>query len=228
MYKALFFDLDRTLWDYRANSEQTISDLLNKFAPELNSRFEEFLEVFYKVNDNLWVEYRDGKLKKDILSKKRFLDTFEKFAVNVETFVDEIASYYVTESPKKTKLFPNTISSLEYLKDRGYRLCLLTNGFVEVQRVKIRDSKLELFFEKMFTSEEVGYQKPDKRIFEFAVNDIGIDKSACIMIGDDLHNDIFGAQRFGMDTVFFNPNNVKHNSNSTFEIKDLSEMKQFL
>lgn len=227
-YKNLFFDLDRTLWDYRANSEKTIFDLLNKFAPELNSRFDEFLHTFYEINDNLWLEYRDGKLEKEVLSTKRFIDSFNKFNVDVKPFVEEIADYYVTESPKKTQLFPNTISSLKYLKEKGYRLFLLTNGFLEVQKVKIRESGIEPYFEQMITSEEAGYQKPDPRIFKFALNSVKASLNECLMIGDDIENDIQGAKNFGMDSVLFNPKSKKYNLKPTFEITDLDELTNIL
>jgi putative hydrolase of the HAD superfamily len=227
-YKVLFFDLDRTLWDYRSNSEQTLKDLVNKYTPELIEKFDEFLATFYDVNENLWLEYRDGRLSKEKLSTQRFIDSFKRLGVNAETFAGEFSIDYIKESPNKTKLFPKTIETLEYLKKAGYRMFLLTNGFVEVQKVKIRDSKLEPFFEKMITSEEAGYQKPHKKIFEFALKIVKAKKCDCLMIGDDLESDIVGAKNFGIDTVFFNPAGLIHNNTSTFEIKLLDELLKFL
>lgn len=224
-YKTIFFDLDRTLWDYRLNSEQTLNDLLNKYTPELNNQFEEFLQEFYKTNDALWLKYRDGLISKETLSIKRFIDIFKCFGIDVESKIRDIADFYITESPKKSKVFPHTIETLAYLRRGGYRLILLTNGFLEVQEVKIRESKLEPYFERMITSEEAGYQKPDKRIFEYAFKELLVEKSESIMIGDDLDNDIFGAQNFGIDTIYFNPENKKHESNPTYEITNLKELQ---
>ena len=227
-YKVLFFDLDRTLWDYRANSEQTLKNLVQKHTPELIEKFEEFLMVFYEVNESLWVEYREGRLSKERLSTQRFIDSFKRLGVDAELFAEEFSIDYIKESPNKTKLFPGTIETLEYLKNAGYQMYLLTNGFVEVQKVKIRDSKLEPFFERMITSEEAGYQKPDKKIFEFALNIAKSDKADCLMVGDDLESDIEGARNFGIDTVFFNPEGLIHSCNPTFEIKRLEELRAFL
>lgn len=201
-YKVLFFDLDRTLWDYRSNSEQTLYDLVTKHTPELIEKFDEFLAAFYEINEKLWLKYRDGKLSKKKLSTQRFIDSFKRLGVNAESFADEFSSDYIKESPNKTKLFPKAIETLKYLKNKGYRLYLLTNGFVEVQKVKITDSKLEPFFERMITSEEAGYQKPHEKIFEFALNIVKAKKSEYLMIGDDLESDIEGAKNFGIDTVF--------------------------
>jgi putative hydrolase of the HAD superfamily len=227
-YKVLFFDLDRTLWDYRSNSEQTLFDLVTKHTPDLIEKFNEFLVIFYEVNESLWLEYRNGRLSKEKLSTQRFIDSFNRLGVDVELFAEELSNDYIRESPNKTKLFPGTIESLEYLKSKGYRLFLLTNGFVEVQKVKIRESKLESFFERMITSEEAGYQKPHEKIFEFALKIVNAEKADCLMIGDDLESDIVGAQNFGIDTVFFNPAGLIHDTFPTFEIKKLDELEIFL
>lgn len=227
-YKVLFFDLDRTLWDYRANSEQTLNDLVTKHTPELVEKFDEFLATFYEVNESLWLEYRNCRLSKERLSTQRFIDSFKRLGVNAESFAEEFSDDYIRESPNKTKLFPKTIETLEYLKTKGYRLFLLTNGFVEVQKVKIRDSKLEPFFERMITSEEAGYQKPHEKIFKFALNIVEAEKADCLMIGDDLESDIEGAHNLGIDTVFFNPAGLIHDTTPTFEIKQLDELKMFL
>lgn len=227
-YKVLFFDLDRTLWDYRANSEQTLSDLLAKYTPGLVEKFDEFLATFYEINENLWLEYRNGRLSKEKLSIQRFIDTYKRLGVNAESFAYKFSVDYINESPNKTRLFPKTLETLGYLKSKGYRMFLLTNGFVEVQKVKIRDSKLEPFFERMITSEEAGYQKPHVKIFEFALRIVNAEKADCLMIGDDLESDIEGAQNFGMDTVFFNPAGLKHERKSTFEIRQLGELMRFL
>lgn len=227
-YKVLFFDLDRTLWDYRANSEQTLMDLVTKHTPELIDKFDEFLATFYDVNESLWLEYRNGRLSKEKLSTQRFIDSFKRLGVDAESFVEEFSYDYINESPNKTKLFPKTIETLEYLKKSGYNMYLLTNGFVEVQKVKIRDSNLEPYFKSMITSEEAGYQKPRKEIFEYALKIVKAEKADCLMIGDDLESDIEGAQNFGIDTAFFNPAGLIHDTISTFEIKKLDELRKIL
>lgn len=227
-YKVLFFDLDRTLWDYRANSELTLSDLFTKYTPELAEKFDHFLTTFYEVNESLWYEYRNGRLSKEKLSTQRFVDSFKRLGIDAKHFAEEFSKEYILESPNKTQLFPNTFETLEYLKNIGYKMVLLTNGFVEVQRVKIRDSNLEPYFDAMITSEEAGYQKPHKEIFKYALNFVKAEKTNCIMIGDDLESDIEGAQNFGIDTVFFNPSRLIHNATPTYEIKGLEELQTIL
>jgi len=227
-YKNLYFDLDRTLWDFQSNSEQVLFELINRLMPELKPRFKEFLKVYYKINEKLWVDYRNGDLAKEVLRTKRFADTFALLGIEAKQVAEKFSDGYIKESPYKTGLFPFAIETLEYLKSKGYRMFLLTNGFLEVQTIKIRESKLEQYFEKMITSEDAGYQKPHRKIFEFALKTVNAKKDESIMIGDDLENDVFGAKRFGMDTVFFNSERVKHKMQPTFEINMLNELKRFL
>lgn len=227
-YKNLYFDIDRTLWDTESNSRLTLSQLIERHIPELSLWFDEFLNIFRIENEKLWAKYRDGEITKEYLRNNRFNNAFVLMGIDASLVSSKINEDFINEAPYKTALFPYTLEVLEYLKDKGYRLYLLTNGFSEVQKIKIRESKLEPFFEKMITSEDTGYQKPHKKIFEYALKTVNAKKVESIMIGDDLNNDIFGAKRFGMDTIFFNPEKTKHNSQPNFEIHSLNELKLFL
>ncbi|HAM97968.1 MAG TPA: noncanonical pyrimidine nucleotidase, YjjG family [Marinilabiliales bacterium] len=224
-YRNLFFDLDRTLWDFKTNSEVTLNELIARHIPELSQRFQEFLDLFYRINDNLWNQYENGILKKEVLRTKRFEDTFAQMGIHANGLSQKMSDDYITESPLKTALFPHTHETLSYLNEKGYRLFLITNGFTEVQVVKIKHSSLEPYFEKMITSEEAGYQKPHRKIFEYALKNTHSRKKESIMIGDDLENDIFGARRFGIDTVFFNPEKIKYQQQTTFEIQSLADLR---
>ncbi|MGD9992383.1 MAG: YjjG family noncanonical pyrimidine nucleotidase [Salinivirgaceae bacterium] len=227
-YKNIYFDLDRTLWDFETNSEKTLYNLVERYAPQLLSHFNEFLTIYYQINEELWLQYRDGKLKKEVLRIKRFSDAFMQMGLTQVDFCEQLADDYISESPLKTALFPHAIDVLEYLKSKNYRLFLLTNGFKEVQVVKIKHSGLEPFFEKMITSEEAGYQKPHAKIFEYALKTVNAKKKESLMVGDDMENDIFGAQSFGIDAVYFNPKGLPHDENPVFEIQSLLELKQLL
>ena len=224
IYKNLYFDIDRTLWDLKSNSELTLSQLIERHTPQLTPRFKEFLTVFNVINEGLWLQYRDGEIKKEYLQSQRFGRALSKMGVDDSVIAKQFGDDFMREAPLKTGLFPHTLEVLEYLKNKGYRMFLITNGFTKVQEVKIRESKLEGYFDKMITSESVGCQKPNKKIFEYALKCVNAKKSESIMIGDDLENDIAGAKHFGMDTVLFNPEKTEHSSCPTFEISCLSEL----
>lgn len=228
LYRSLFFDLDNTLWDFHQNSEFTLSNLIDEYFPQLAKRKDEFYAIYYPVNDELWRQYREGLLTKEVLRWKRFYDTFHHFGIDNKEEITAFGEQYIKLSPYQTALFPQAIEVLAYLKQKGYNVYLLTNGFKEVQDIKIKTTGIDQYIDKMFTSDEAGYQKPHRKIFEYAVKCANARKTESLMIGDDLEIDIDGAKAFGIDQVFFNPGNLVHNNNPTFEIKALSELKLFL
>jgi putative hydrolase of the HAD superfamily len=227
-YKNIYFDLDRTLWDFQSNSDQTLKELLQRYLPEFTNRTSEFLAVYHRVNDMLWIKYRDGEITKEMLRNRRFEEALNEMGLSDTSFSKSMSDDYIAESPLKNGLFPYALEILDYLRNRGYRLYLITNGFSEMQEVKLKSSGLKPYFERMITSEEAGYQKPHRKIFEYALKSVNSRKEESIMIGDDLENDIIGAQRFGMDTIFFNPQKIEHQQITNYEIESLNDIRSIL
>ena len=228
-YKHIFFDLDRTLWDFDKNSEKTLEQLYKDFG--LQKTFGNFL--FFKDryeyhNKKLWIAYYQNRIQKDELLYRRFYLTLKEAGINDLEVSKEIAQEFIELSPLQTKIFPNTHSCLEYLKSRKYQLHIITNGFNEVQGRKLQNSKLDSYFTKVITSENAGANKPHAKIFEFAFNSTGALVSNSIMIGDDLNTDIKGAHNIGMDSIYFNPKKISHKESATYEIKDLKELINIL
>ena len=126
-----------------------------------------------------------------------------------------------------TALFADAMEVLKYLQDK-YALHLITNGFAEVQWLKIEHSGLKPFFEHIIISEEVGTQKPAKEIFEIAMERAKTNADECIMIGDNFNTDIVGARNAGMDQIFFNPKKNRKREPVTYEVNSLIELKDIL
>ncbi|HEX2394847.1 MAG TPA: HAD family hydrolase, partial [Bacteroidales bacterium] len=171
-YKHLFFDLDNTLWDFRANSKDAFGDVFRQLG--LLSRihdFDRFLEVYEMYNEHLWTEYRRGKVNKDHMRSERLVLTFREFGIDDPEMVKKTNELYLQTAPKKTNLFPDVHDTLAYLTYK-YKLYILTNGFAEVQLQKIHSCNLQKYFTKLFMAEMVGYQKPDKRFFEYAIKSV--------------------------------------------------------
>ena len=227
-YKHLFFDLDRTLWDFERNSEITLRQIfdqrnLNSIFPD----FDHFIKTYKVHNEHLWDLYKERKIKKDELRNKRFLLTLQDFGVNNTKLAEKIGDDYVDISPTQTILFPDTKTVLDYLKEK-YELHIITNGFVEVQYKKLRNCGLEPYFKRVTTSEEAKASKPKKEIFQVALKSVNAKKTESLMIGDDLQNDILGAKKFGIDQVYFNPEHKLHQEKITFEIDKLKILTQIL
>jgi len=224
----LTFDLDRTIWDFDKNAYDSFQDIFEKYNLEkIFKTFDNFYNSYVKHNDILWKDYREKKIKKSILSYKRFSLTLEEFGIDDEELAKKIAHDYITISPTKKQLFPYAHETLEYLYKK-YKLYIITNGFNEVQFTKLKNSDLDKYFLKVFTSEDAGAQKPDQIIFQHALRNVNACKEDCIMIGDDLQVDVLGAKRFGLDQVFFNPENLEHSEDITHEIASLKELQDIL
>jgi len=228
-YKHVFFDLDRTLWDFEKNAQEAYTEIYEKY--NLRHRgvasIEAFTQSYLMHNDVLWALYRDGKIEKEYLRSRRFELTLIDFGIEDFGLAEQIGMDYVTISPQKTNLFPNSIEILKYLSGK-YCLHIITNGFEEVQFKKLKNSKLDIYFNHVITSEEAGCKKPDSGIFEYAFQMTGAKPEESIMVGDDIEVDIVGAQNAGMDAIFFNPLKISHNGEVKKEVFDLIELKELL
>ena len=225
----IFFDLDRTLWDFDKNSKGTLMQLIEYF--ELDRKGvdspQDFINNYSIHNEKLWDLYREDKITKEELRTKRFRLVLEDYAINDNLLAENFGIAYVKESPLKTRLFPFAIETLTYLQ-KNYKLHIITNGFQEVQHIKLDKSNLAQYFVNIITSEQVGVKKPNPLIFEHALNNSGAKIEESIMIGDDLEVDIMGAKILGMHQVYFNPKKEKHQKHLTFEIDCLSQLMEIL
>jgi len=226
-YQHIFFDLDRTLWDFDKNSEKTLEQLFRDF--NLQDTFGSFL--FFKNryeyhNKKLWIAYYQNRIEKDELSYRRFYLTLKEGGMDDIELSKEIAQDFIELSPLQTETFPHTHNCLEYLKEKDYQLHIITNGFNEVQGRKLQNSKLNNYFTEVITSENAGANKPHAQIFEYAFEATGANSNNSIMIGDDLNTDIRGARDIGMDHIYFNPKKGKHDEKVTFEIANLKELTE--
>lgn len=205
MNKHLFFDLDRTLWDFEKNSQAALSILFQEL--ELHNRidsFHSFHGTYKKINAELWHLYGAGKLTKDVLRIKRFEDTLKRFKIIDDQLSNALADGYVSISPHQTNIFPGTKETLEVLS-KSNQLHIITNGFKEIQFIKLEKSGIRHYFDIIVCSEEVGKNKPAPDVFHYAMAQSGAQISNSIMIGDDYQVDVLGAENIGMPGVLFDP-----------------------
>lgn len=224
-YKHIFFDLDRTLWDFDAAAEVAFEriyekyDLKEKGIPSAH----DFHEVYHPLNEHLWELYRENKITKDDLNRTRFVLPLEHYGIHDVELADHLSEDYVYWSPRIVRLVPGTMELLEYLKPK-YHLHLITNGFQEVQDTKLTLSGMKPYFETLTVSEEVGVKKPNPEIFHYALRKANATAEESLMIGDEMAVDIDGARAAGMDTLFFNPTGAEVAGERTFEVRRLVEI----
>lgn len=229
-YRHLFFDLDHTLWDFDANARETLLQMhLDLKLPERGIHdFDLFYRNYLVHNEALWARYRSGHIKQDELRLKRMWLALLDFKIADEALAMQMNELFLQLLPTRTVLFPDTKDVLNYLRDKGYGLHLITNGFEETQHNKLRHSGLAEYFAIVVTSESSNSLKPQKEIFDYALRRTGATAEESLMIGDTVDVDILGAVNAGMDSVHVNYNGGEPAAQATYTIRHLKELKAFL
>ena len=221
----VIFDLDNTLWDFSGNSKRILKEIYDEFllANRGISDFDAFHRQYKFRNDHLWHEYAHGRATREAVRLNRFKVTLSDFGVDDITLAYAAADYYIHHTRHQKDLLPYTIELLEYLKKK-YQLHIITNGFEEVQFFKLTNTGIRNYFTTITTAEAANALKPDKRIFDFALNKIKTAPEHCLYIGDSPDADGTGSINAGMDFIWFNPElrTNKFNFNAVSHLKELT------
>lgn len=226
-YNLILFDLDHTLWDYETNSKETLVELFESY--ELRKRnvgVDDFLASFSKINTMLWDLYDRGQLHRDVIRFHRFEKILIELGVDDYDLSLKLSTDYIEHSPRKPNLVEGAKEILDYLFPK-YPMVIVTNGFDDVQGMKLSSSGITHYFKSVITSARAGHKKPAKQIFEFALTENKVEAHQAIMIGDNLHTDIAGAISANIDTVHFDLNGHA-GSNAKFKIDNLVDLKEIL
>ena len=204
--KHIFFDLDHTLWDFDKNSSFTFKKLFSLY--DININLKSFLKVYEPINLKYWKLYREDKIDKVNLRFFRLKDTFDVLEIDIsDSLINDLSDDYIKFLPTFNYLIMGSLDILKYLHPK-YKLHIITNGFQEVQKGKLKKSGISNFFDTVTNSEMVGVKKPNRKIFDHALSAANTDIKSSLMIGDNLEADILGAKSIGIDTIFFNYHNV--------------------
>ncbi|EAQ67306.1 nucleotidase [Marinomonas sp. MED121] len=220
-YQWLLFDADETLFSF------------DDFAG-LKVLFKDYDVVFseqdyaqYKaLNKPLWVDYQEKKISADTLKTERFTHWAKR--LNVSAY--ELNSGFLNAMAKVCLPLPGAETLLEALSSK-VNMAIITNGFTELQQVRLENTGLKKYFADVIISEQVGMAKPDIEIFDHALNKLGHqDRSSVLMVGDNPHSDILGGMRAGMDTCWLNhhQNPVPEGIKPTYQVADLHQLKSLL
>lgn len=225
--RQLFFDLDRTLWDFEANSKKALQTLYADL--KLNERiehFNHFHHTYTRINADLWAQYGKGKISKSELREGRFARTLAYHSIEDNDIVQKLSTGYIEISPRQTALFPEAKEVLTDLKNEGYRMHIITNGFPEVQHIKLENSGLKEYFSEIMCSEELGFSKPARGIFTEAQRRTACKPELAVMIGDDIRADIQGALSAGWQAIHFDPASRYKKERNVKRIRSLGELPE--
>jgi HAD superfamily (subfamily IA) hydrolase, TIGR02254 len=224
-YNSLFFDLDNTLLDFSKSEEIALTLLFEHYQCAEHENIREFYNI---ENRKLWDKHENGEVSFEYLLENRFPRTLAHYEVEIDGKEwDKKYHSLLREHPFLMEDdVPNVIDTLS----KSYRLFIATNGVEETQIERLKKMKLLTFFEKVYTSQSIGYQKPDIRFFKYIEEHTpNFDATKALMIGDSVKTDIRGGNNAGMDTCLLSPNGVKKSeTKSTYEIKTISELYTIL
>jgi putative hydrolase of the HAD superfamily len=193
----------------------------------LGFTLDNFIPVYLRCNEYCWDMYRRNLMNKDLLRHQRFYLALKDFGNPDRQLAKKLGKRYVDISPAKTALMPGTFEILDYLSPK-YPLHIITNGFQEVQHVKMKNTGIDKYFTKIITSERVGKRKPEPRIFEYALRSIECKAENAIMIGDDLDTDVMGAINSGIPAIWYNHKQKPISTVTHPVIHHLTDLKQYL
>ena len=223
--KAVFFDLDHTLWDFEKNSALAFEVLLPKHNIAIDPV--DFLQLYVPANANYWKLYRDGHITQQQLRYGRLKDVFVALNYDIDDeLLNALGEDYIRLLPTNNHLFEGAVELLEYLKPK-YSLHIITNGFHEVQALKMKSANIDHYFETVTNSENAGFKKPHPAIFEYALIAANAQKCDSIMIGDCIEADVQGALDCGLDAIYFNEHRLEAHPSIT-QVNHLLELKNLL
>lgn len=224
--KHIFFDLDHTLWDYERNSIAALGELHVRFKLAEFVSFEGFLKTYQKVNEKLWHKFNNGQIERDYIKKYRFAEVLQKLKIHIDHQPSDLHDFFLSNCSNRSEVFPYCHETLSYLKEK-YPMAIITNGFPEAQYPKMSAASLNQYFDEIVISQEVGYRKPEKEIFDLSLRRLNARAETSVMIGDNPKTDIRGARDAGLQTIFFNPKGT-HKSVSEYQIESLQELINIL
>ncbi|MBR1548179.1 MAG: YjjG family noncanonical pyrimidine nucleotidase [Prevotella sp.] len=206
-YTDLFVDFDDTLYDTHGNAVIALRELFGEL--ELGRWFADpqvFYDRYWEANIDLWTRYSRGDITRDYLIVERFRRplSYGKGLAADEAFCLRASDIFLDFCSSKPGLVEGARQLMDYLRSRGYRLHMCSNGFHEVQYKKLRACGLHDYFDTIILSEDAGANKPSPLFFDYAMRQSGAARDTTLMIGDNLQTDILGAKRYGLAAAYFN------------------------
>lgn len=139
-----------------------------------------------------------------------FQEIYEKLGINTitsKTLCNEVKNEYLNID--KWHLYSDTEKALTKTMQKGYKNVIVSNHVPELAEL-VKELRLEKYFSKIYSSGNIGYEKPNKKIFDYVINDLEADRNNCTMIGDSYDADIAGALRSNIEPILVRKENSKN------------------
>jgi 2-haloacid dehalogenase len=222
MIRDIFFDLDGTLFDFKKSEKIALSKTLDIFN---TSYSDEMINRYSKINEEEWAKLEKGETTKAELQINRYARFFDEY--NIPLSPEKVNAQFKELLHNGHHLIDGAQDVLNILKEKNYRLYIATNGTATIQISRLKKAGVYNLFDDIFISEELGFNKPDKRFFEESFKRIDdFNKESAIMVGDRLTSDIKGAVDANIKSIYYNPTGKKFDIDvtPTFEIADIFDI----
>ena len=220
-YQWILFDADETLFHFDAFKGLQL--MFSRFDVDFSrDDFSHYQTVYLP----LWVDYQDGKITATQLQNRRFQFWADKLAVTTQT----LNSAFMTAMADICCLLPGAKELISALTGK-VNMGIITNGFTELQLVRLEKTGLKDVFAPLVISEQVGIAKPDIGIFEYALTHMGdIQREQVLMVGDNPHSDILGGMNAGFDTCWLNCENsvLPDGIKPSYQVTSLTQLQSLL
>lgn len=200
--KALLLDLDDTIL---ADSDPGDDCWLAAYQPLVGQlagiSYPQFLAAIHERRNWFWSDFdrgRRGRLDLSIARRHIAADALQQLGIADALLAHEMERVYSAQREQRSHLFPGAIETLQWLRDQGIPLALLTNGAAKAQRKKIERWELASFFDCIVVEGEFGTGKPDERVYLHALNRLGVQPKETWMVGDNLEWDVAAPQWLGI------------------------------
>ncbi|WP_445772435.1 pyrimidine 5'-nucleotidase [Shewanella sp.] len=220
-YKWILFDADETLFHFDAFAGLKL--MFSRFDIEFNA--DDFAR-YQQVNKPLWVEYQNGLISAAHLQHSRFNDWARRLSVSPQY----LNSQFLTAMADICQPLPGARELVDSLTGR-VNLGIITNGFTQLQSIRLSRTGFQDAFNPVVISEQLGKAKPDIAIFNHALNLMGEpEKHQVLMVGDNLHSDILGGMNAGIDTCWLNHYGAPLTDDiaPSYQVSNLTQLHQLL
>ncbi|MBS9338200.1 noncanonical pyrimidine nucleotidase, YjjG family [Fructobacillus sp. M2-14] len=226
--RFLIVDLDDTVLDFKGGEIADVKAVFKKHCGLDQAQVEEALKAYQKINKALWKQYELEEIERDVIFKTRYPKTLA--ALGLKADAEAMENDYATLRDQNYRTLDGAEEVLKTAAEH-YTVLVGTNGQDETQRRRLKETGFDQYFDKIYTSEQIGHAKPDTDFYEAIFEDNpDMTKENTVMIGDGIFSDMLGGQRYGIDRIWVNLDGKQLPENITVSqtVTALSELQTLL
>lgn len=221
MYKAIFLDIDDTVFNFRHCSESALKETFSTMDIEYNN---DIFNVFFEIDDGLWTRQKRNELTVDEVLDVRFIDLAKKLNINYDS--QQVKRHFGNLLGQQIIMEPGIEDVLEKLS-KDYKIYAASNGVLNMQDKRLQLSGLRKYFTDLYVSDDIGFAKPNINFFTESLRRAGLTNADVLMVGDSLISDIQGAREAGIDSCWYNPYGLENESEVKLDF-EISHLKGLL